>query len=185
MFKIWARILDAVPQSVLWLYARTPGTQANLLASAEKMGLAPERIIFADFMAQPAHLQRLQIADLMLDTLPVCGFTTASDAVWAGLPVLTCTGATSAGRGATAVLTAAGAPDLIVQSLAEYEAKAIALARDRPALAALRQRLAAARTASRAFDAVAHARDLEKAYAEMMRRRQAGLSPAPFATADI
>jgi protein O-GlcNAc transferase len=181
IFAVWMRVLEAVSGSVLWLYATTDAAKANLAACASGHGISPDRLIFADHAASPEHLARLRLADLCLDTLPVSAFTTASDAMWAGVPLLTCTGATAAGRGSTSLLTAMGAPELITRSLADYEARAIALAQSPADLAAVRERINANRLTSALFDSAAHTRDLESAYETMWRRHQAGLPPEPFA----
>jgi protein O-GlcNAc transferase len=180
IFALWMRVLKAVPGSVLWLYAITDAARANLARHAENHELAQGRLVFADYAASADHLARLRLADLCLDTLPVSAFTTASDAMWAGVPLLTCTGATAAGRGSTSLLTAMGVPELITGSLVEYEASAVSLAESPGELAALRKRIDANRLTSPLFDSAQHTRDLERAYEIMWRRHQSGQPPEPF-----
>jgi predicted O-linked N-acetylglucosamine transferase (SPINDLY family) len=123
------------------------------------------------------------LADLFLDTLPVNAHTTASDALWAGLPLITCTGETFAGRVATSVLHAAGLPDLITQSLLDYEALALGLALDRDRLGRIRARLAANRVGCPLFDTDRTRRHIEAAYVTMWQRHERGEAPEPFAVA--
>jgi predicted O-linked N-acetylglucosamine transferase (SPINDLY family) len=128
----------------------------------------------------PTHLARLKLADLVLDTLPYCAHTTASDALWVGVPVLTRIGRTFAGRVAASLLTAIGLPELITSSLEDYEARACGLARDAPALARLKAKLARNRDASPLFDTARITRNLEAAYRRMWERQQRGEPPASF-----
>src|SRR6202040_3387859 len=127
--------------SVLWLITGNAKAAANLRLEAEKRGVAPERLIFAPKASVADHLARHRLADLCLDTLPYNAHTTASDALWAGLPVLTCLGETFAGRVAASLLKAIGLDELIPLSLAEYEMLALPLARDRAYLASLKDSL--------------------------------------------
>lgn len=161
VFAIWLRLLAAHADTVLWLWAPKPAVQARLRAAVAAAGLAPQRLVLAESLPQAAHLARLQHADLLLDTLPVNAHTTASDALFAGCPVLTCRGQTFAGRVAASLLMAAGLPELVTPSLAEYEAQAHALLADAAALPALRQRLEAARTTAPLWDTPALVRALE------------------------
>jgi predicted O-linked N-acetylglucosamine transferase (SPINDLY family) len=131
----------------------------------------------------PVHLARLTLADLVLDTLPYGAHTTASDALWVGVPVLTCIGQTFAGRVATSLLNAMGLPELITTCLEDYEACARNLAEDGPTLARLRAKLARNRGASSLFDTARITRNLEAAYREMWQRQQRGEPPASFAVA--
>lgn len=130
------------------------------------------------------HLARHRLADLFLDTLPYNAHTTASDALWAGLPVLTCLGETFAGRVAASLLRAVGLPELVVDTVREYEALALALASDPERLAGLRRRLEANRGTAPLFDAARFAANLEAAYRRMWERREAGLAPATFRVRD-
>ena len=164
LFDVWARLLRAVPGSVLWLFAGDPLVAANLRREAERRGVAADRLVFAPPRPQPEHLARHRLAGLFLDTLPYNAHTTASDALWAGLPVVTCRGPTFAGRVAASLLKTVGLPELVTESLEAYEALALDLARDPERLADLRARLAAARATSPLFDADRFARDLEDAY---------------------
>ncbi|PWC67229.1 hypothetical protein TSH58_18860 [Azospirillum sp. TSH58] len=170
VFDVWARLLRAVPGSVLWLYAGNPLVAGNLRREAAARGVAPERLVFAPPRPLAEHLARHRLADLFLDTLPYNAHTTASDALWAGLPVLTCRGATFAGRVAASLLDTVGLPELVTDTLAAYEALALDLARDPRRLAGLKARLAAARTASPLFDGDRFARDLEAAYRAIRQR---------------
>jgi predicted O-linked N-acetylglucosamine transferase (SPINDLY family) len=181
-FAIWMRLLAKVEDSVLWLRAADPVAMANLRAEAAGRGVDPERLVFAG-RADPMtrHLERLQQADLFLDSFPYNAQTSASDALWAGVPVLTCAGATFSSRVAASLLTAAGLPELIATSLSAYEDLALRLASDRSALAGLKAKLVASRPASALFDLDRTCRDLETAYRLMSERHRRGLPPAGFA----
>jgi len=180
LFSRWCRLLDACPGAVLWLFANTPLVEGNLRAEARARGIDPERLIFAPRVPQAEHLARLALADLCLDTLPYNAHTTASDALWVGVPMLTCIGETFPGRVAASLLKAAGLPELITRSLDDYEAEARRLAQHPEILSGLRQRLAEARTRPAPFfDGEAFARHLEGLYATMWERHRQGLAPAP------
>ena len=181
LFDIWMRVLNQVPGSVLWLLKDNELAGANLRLEAELRGVAPERLVFAKRMPLPEHLARHRLADLFLDTLPYNAHTTASDALWVGLPVLTCLGETFASRVGASLLRAVGLPEMVVDSLADYEARALALAKDPEALAQLRARLLAQRDTAPLFDTDRFRRDLESAYQTMWQRHQQGLPPTPFA----
>ena len=181
MFKCWMRLVSQLPGSVLWLFQANDHVGERLRAEAAKRGIDPNRLIFAPRRALPDHLARHDCADLFLDTLPYNAHTTASDALWAGLPVLTCLGVTFAGRVAASLLSAVGLPELITHSLAEYEALALALARDPVRLAGIRQKLRASRDTAPLFDSKGFTRDLETAYTRMWQAWQAGLPPEGFA----
>ncbi|WP_454017148.1 tetratricopeptide repeat protein [Azospirillum sp. Marseille-Q6669] len=170
LFDVWARLLRAVPGSVLWLYAGNPLVAGNLRREAAARGVAPERLVFAPPRPLAEHLARHRLADLFLDTLPYNAHTTASDALWTGLPVVTCQGATFAGRVAASLLDTVGLPELVTDSPAAYEALALNLACDPERLAGLKARLALARTASPLFDGDRFARDLEDAYRAIWQR---------------
>ena len=180
-FDVWMRLLRAVPGSVLWLLEANELVKANLCSEAEKRGVEAERLIFAPRVAQAEHLGRHRHADLFLDTLPCNAHTTASDALWAGLPVLTCCGDTFAGRVAASLLTAVGMRELIAPSLEEYERAALGLARDPRHLIALRQKLADSRDASSLFDPVKLTGNIEAAYARMWQTWLSRRTPEPFA----
>jgi len=177
IFNIWMRLLRAVPDSVLWLLARGRAVD-NLRQAAVERGVAAERIVCAPRLAMPEHLARLPCADLFLDTLPYNAHTIAADALWEGLPVLTCAGETFAGRVAASLLTAAGLPEFIAASLDEYEAAALDLARHPERLAAARARLRARNAPL--FDMARQARDIGSAYRLMWQRWCDGLPPAPL-----
>jgi predicted O-linked N-acetylglucosamine transferase (SPINDLY family) len=175
---IWARVLAAVPDAVLWLFCDHALAAANLRKEVAARGVAPDRFVIADKVAHPQHLARLAVADLFLDSLPYGAHTTCSDALWMGLPVLTCPGGAFAGRVAASLVTAVGMPELIAADLADYEAMAVEMARDRARLGALRQRLIAARDAAPLFDTDRFRRSIESAYEMMWARWQQGLPPA-------
>jgi predicted O-linked N-acetylglucosamine transferase (SPINDLY family) len=149
---------------VLWLFRSSPEAEANLRREARARGIAPERLVFADKRPKAEHLARHAHADLFLDTLRVNAHTTASDALWAGLPVLTCPGATFQSRVAASLLHAVGLPELVMPDLAAYEAAAVRFATEPGALAALRHRLGENRLTCLLFDTERYARDLERAY---------------------
>ena len=177
VFLAWVRILKEVPGSVLWLYSASEAAERTIRRSAETAGLAPERIVFARHVPYADYLARLRLADLFLDTSPYNAGTTASDALWMGLPVLTRLGEAFAGRMAASLLTAIGAPELIASSADEYETMAIGLAQDRARLMAVKEKLAANRGTAQLFDAVRFARNIEAAYMAMAERHWAGLTP--------
>ena len=181
LFDVWMRLLAKTPESVLWLLDGDPIAKENLRREAVARGIAAERIVFAPQVPADEHLARHQLADLFLDTLPYNAHTGASDALWAGLPVLTCLGTTFAGRVAASLLNAVGLPDLVTQSLDEYEGLALRIARDPELRAALRSKLAAHRSTWPHFDTVSMTRHIEKAFNEMWRQHCAGEAPASFA----
>ena len=182
-FAIWMRLLKAVPGSVLWLLGTGATIEANLRREAHSRGVAPERLVFAPMIGLAEHLARYRHADLFLDTLPYNGHTTASDALWAGVPVLTCAGPTFAGRVAASLLKAVGLRELTTASAGEYEALALRLATEPALLTGLRRRLAANRATAPLFDAARFARGIEAAYARMWEIWRAGRPPEPFAVA--
>ena len=177
VFRAWMRLLEAVPSSVLWLHQSNPWAAQNLLRTAAQHGLGPERLIFAPRLPHDQHRARLRAADLFLDTFPYNAHTTTSDALWVGLPVLTCAGDTFASRVAGSLLTAAGMPELITRSLDEYEALALRLARQPDELRALREKLSRNRATAPLFDTPAFARHLEAAYHRMWSNYLAGNPP--------
>jgi predicted O-linked N-acetylglucosamine transferase (SPINDLY family) len=176
-FDSWMRLLKRVAGSVLWLFEDNAGAAANLRREAAARGVDPERIIFAGRMALPEHLARHRLADLFLDTLPCNAHTTASDALWAGLPVVTQIGETFAGRVAASLLTALGLPELIAPTAQAYEELAFELAVDAGKRAAITRKLADNRLTTPLFDAALFARHIEAAYAAMHARQRAGLPP--------
>ncbi|MFS2009587.1 tetratricopeptide repeat protein [Azospirillum sp. CT11-132] len=183
LFDGWARILAAVPGSVLWLYAGNPQVAANLRREGEARGLDPDRLVFAGPIPHAEHLARHRLADLFLDTLPYNAHTTASDALWAGLPVLTRRGTTFAGRVAASLLRAAGLPELIVDGQEAYEAAAVDLARSPQRLRALRERLMRNRQTCPLFDTPRFTRHIEAAYRAMWDIHLAGGQPRVIAIA--
>src|SRR5262249_15356758 len=140
-FDIWMRLLGVVPGSVLWLFESNTAVRANLQREAENRGISRERLVFAPTVKLAEHLVRLSLADLFLDTLPHNAHTTASDALWCGVPVVTCIGTAFAGRVATSLLQNTGLPELVTTSVHEYEALALDLARDPNRLRELRSTL--------------------------------------------
>jgi predicted O-linked N-acetylglucosamine transferase (SPINDLY family) len=181
VFERWMRLLRNVDGSVLWLMDGGADVVANLRREAQAQGIAPERLVFATKVPHEDHLARHRLADLFVDTLPFNAHTTASDALWAGLPVVTCAGTTFAGRVAASLLRAVGLPEMITHSLDEYEALALQLARDPSRLTAIRSRLAAQRSTFPLFDTDRFRRHLEAAYTQMWERHQAGAPPGGFA----
>jgi protein O-GlcNAc transferase len=181
IFDIWMRLLAAKPNSVLWLLETNAKAVANLRGRAQQRGIAPNRLIFAPNMAQADHLARSKHADLFLDTLPYNAHTTASDALWAGLPVVTCLGETFAARVAASLLRAVGLPELIATSLEDYEALARKLAGEPDFLAGIKTKLARNRDTYPLFDTVRITRHIESAYTTMWERHQSGQAPAAFA----
>jgi predicted O-linked N-acetylglucosamine transferase (SPINDLY family) len=185
MFDVWMRLLRAVEGSVLWLPSVNPTAVRNLQREAEARGVSPERIVFAPHLpAAEDHLARLRAADLFLDTLPYNAHSTAMDALWAGLPILTVKGESFASRVAASLLIAAGLPDLIVDSLDAYESLALDLARNPAALAAVRERLRRGRDSCALFDTARFTRNLEAALGMMWERTQKGEPPASFSVDD-
>jgi protein O-GlcNAc transferase len=181
VFACWMRILLAVPTSVLWLFEENAIAAGNLRREAAARGVAPERLVFARNLPNAEHLARHRCADLFLDTLPYAAHTTASDALWTGLPVLTCLGETFAGRVGASLLNAIQLPELITTTVQAYEKLAIELAGDPARLADIRTRLARHRLTTPLFDTAGLTRHLETAYLAMMERLQAGLPPAHIA----
>lgn len=177
-FAIWMRLLGGVEGSVLWLLRSNEWAEANLRREAAARGVDPGRLVFAANLPQAEHLGRLRHADLFLDTFAINAHTTASDALWAGLPVLTKIGRQFAARVGASLVHAVGLPELAVETEAAYEARAIELATTPALLGDLRARLAANRLSLPLFDTLAYTRALEAAYAAMHERRLAGLAPA-------
>ncbi|HET7085333.1 MAG TPA: nucleotidyltransferase family protein [Rhizomicrobium sp.] len=184
IFDIWMRLLRALEGSVVWMPSGDAAAMAGLRREAAARGVAPERVVFAEYLEQGGdHLARLRLADLFLDTLPYNAHSTAADALWAGVPVLTCRGHSFQARVAASLLHAAGLPELVTTSLADYEERAFALARDPQQLAAIRQKLARNRETTPLFDAARFTRGLETVYRTMWERQRAGLSPETFSVA--
>jgi len=184
-FDSWMRILAQVDGAVLWLLADNDLAATNLRREAAQRGIDPQRLIFARRLPSPEHLARHQLADLFIDCLPCNAHTTASDALWAGLPLLTLRGTTFAGRVAASQVLALGLPELVTNSEAEYEAKAVAYGRDPAAIPAIRQKLAVNRLTQPLFDTKRLARNLENAYGKIYERYAQGLPPDYLALADV
>ncbi len=185
MFDRWMRILSRVEGSVLWLLEDNAASAENLRTEAYARGVAPSRLIFAQRLALPDHLARHRLADLFLDTLPCNAHTTASDALWAGLPVLTCLGDTFAGRVAASLLYAIQLPDLVASSLDEYVELAIGLAANQDKLRKIRQALKVNRTESPLFNPALFVCHIEAAYNTMYERYQNGEQPDHFYVSDV
>jgi len=177
VFDIWMRLLAAVEGSVLWLLADGPAAERNLRSEAQRRGIAPERLVFAPRTTPTEHLARQLRADLFVDTFHYTGHTTTSDALWVGLPVVTCLGETFASRVSASLLRACGMPELVAASPSEYEALALRLAANPDQLAAVREKLARSRAACPLFDAGLFARHIEEAYMQMWQRSQRGQKP--------
>jgi predicted O-linked N-acetylglucosamine transferase (SPINDLY family) len=183
MFDVWMRLLREVEQSMLWLSPADADAVTNLRREAERRGVDGGRLLFAPFAAEAEdHLARLSLADLFLDTLPYNAHAGGSDALWAGVPVVTCKGSTFAGRVGASLLNAIGLPELIAHSLDEYEALAVKLARDAHLLNSTRAKLTRNRTVRPLFDTKRFTRNLEAAYLAMWERQQRGDPPAAIVT---
>ena len=181
LFACWMRILRAVEGSVLWLPQNHPGARSNLLREAAAQGIARERLIFAaPLPAIEAHLARLSLADLFLDTMPYNSHSTAIDALTAGVPIVTVLGNSFASRVAASALRAAGLPQLVTNSLAQYETLVLDLARDPAAIPQLKSMLSSALEGSSLFDVVGFTRGLEDAFESMWQRSRIGDPPASF-----
>jgi len=181
-FHVWMRLLAATGDSVLWLSDANTTVQANLCREAERFGVSAQRLIFAPRMSDIAdHLARQRQADLFLDTLPYNAHSTASDALWAGVPVLTCLGATFVGRVAASLLLAVGLPELVTEALSDYEALALKIAREPEFHAGLKHKLAHNRESFPLFDTKRFTRNIEAAYTTMWQRSQRGEPPQSFA----
>ncbi len=176
-FDGWMRILRRVPDSVLYLLGGSAALEDNLRREAHAREVAADRILFGARLPAAEYLARYRTADLFLDTLPYNAGTTASDALWAGLPVLTCMGSTFASRVGASVLQAAGLPELIATTPEHYERLAVDLASEPQRLAAIRAKLTDGRRTAALFDTAASARSLEAAYLTMYDRYHAGLPP--------
>ncbi|MFN3656090.1 MAG: tetratricopeptide repeat protein [Pseudolabrys sp.] len=177
-FDIWMRLLSRIEKSVLWLSSADQTAVANLRKEAEKRGVDPGRLVFAKRVPDNEdHLARQRLADLFLDTLPYNAHTTASDALWAGLPVLTCPGESFAARVAASLVTAVGLPELVAPTRPAYEALAVELATQPDKLAALRRRLADNRLTAPLFDTARFTRAIEAGYLTAHERAQKGQPP--------
>ncbi len=172
VFTTWMNILRRVPNSVLWLLADNPWARENLQKQAKAQGIDPTRLVFAERTTPADYLARYLVADLFLDTFPFNAGTTANDALWMGLPVLTMSGRSFASRMAGALLTAADLPELITHDLQTYEDKAVALAADTKARKTMRQKLALAKESGSLFDSLRFTRNLEQQYTALVSELQ-------------
>jgi predicted O-linked N-acetylglucosamine transferase (SPINDLY family) len=184
MFDVWMRLLRTFEGSVLWLLGANAKVVGNLQREALQRGVDSRRLIFAPRVQRlEDHLARQRNADLFLDTLPYNAQTTAVDALWAGLPVLTCLGGAFSGRVAASALTAIGLPELVAGSLEEYEALAESLVRDPERLRGIKTTLARNRLTHPLFDAARYTRHLEAAFEQMWELHRRGERPRHFAVA--
>jgi predicted O-linked N-acetylglucosamine transferase (SPINDLY family) len=161
VFAIWMRLLAQLPGSVLWLLETNPRATANLRREAHARGIASERLVFAPRVPVTQHLARHAAADLFLDTFPCNAHTTANDALYAGLPIVTCSGETFASRVSGSQLRALGLPELVTESLIAYEALVLEMARQPERLARCRERVRSNRDSSSLFDTAGYTRALE------------------------
>jgi len=175
VFDVWCRLLQRLPNAVLWLLAWTPQAPPALRREAAARGIDPARLVFAETLGQEAHLDRVACADLFLDTWPCNGHTTVSDMLWAAVPVVTYSGRSFASRVAGSLLHAVGLPELVCENVASYEALALTLATDVPRRRAVAQQLAAARLTSPLFSSAQLAPQLEALYGRMWARAVTGL----------
>jgi predicted O-linked N-acetylglucosamine transferase (SPINDLY family) len=180
IFDIWMRLLQRVDQSVLWLLQGSTAAESNLRREAQVRGINPSRLIFAPRMKLQQHLARHRLADLFLDTLPYNAHTTASDALWTGLPVVTCAGTTFAGRVAGSLLQAVGLPELVTNALEDYEALALRLATQQGLLQEIKGKLAKNRLTTPLFDTGRFCGHIEAAYTAMWDIHQRGEPPKAF-----
>ena len=182
MFAVWMRLLERIDDSVLWLPFDNEAVVSNLRKQAAAHGIAPERLIFSRRVEQLAdYFARYRLADIFLDTFPFNAGATANDALWAGLPLLTCSGDVYTSRIAGSLLQVLGLPELITNSVVDYEALALKLANDRALLASIREKLMRAKASGPPFDTARLTRQIEAAYVTMWQRYQAGLAPESFA----
>jgi protein O-GlcNAc transferase len=184
LFDIWMRLLRQIDESVLWLLEGSSSSLENLRREAQRRGIAPGRLIFAPRTDLEGHLARQCVADLFLDTLPYNAHTTASEALWVGLPIVTCLGSTFAGRVAASLLSAVGLPEQVVYSLRDYEDRALAIAQDPTLLGSIKSRLVQNRATSPLFDTARFTHDIEALYVAMWQRYLDGQSATASPLAD-
>ena len=184
-FQCWMRILQSLPQAVLWLYCDDAITEGNLRTSAQQAGIPAERIVFAKHLPEAQHLARHQLADIFLDTFPCNAHTTASDALWMGLPIVTIQGQCFASRVAGSLLDAMNLPQLIAKNLNEYEQLILNLAAEPQRLIDYKNHLKNHRHNSALFNSKAYAKNIEQAYSFMIDRSRKGKAPHPFEVRDI
>ena len=180
VFDIWMRLLTTNDETVLWLLKKDKLVEHNLKKEAQRRGVDPNRLIFTGYASPADHLARHRLADLFLDTFNCNAHTTASDALWAGLPLLTKLGGSFASRVAGSLLHAVGLPELITFTDKEYQDVASMLANDRPKLQVIKERLSRNRNTSELFDGRLFARHIEAAFMHMSERSKAGLEPDHF-----
>ena len=185
MFDVWMSLLRQAPGSVLWLVGDDQSLVGNLRREAEARAVAPDRLVFAARVPYADHLARQRLADLFLDTFPFNGGTTTSDALWAGLPVVTLSGDAFASRMSASLLNAVGLPELAVRSPAQYESLALTFARDPGMLGEIRARLARNRVTHPLFDTIRFTRHMEAAYADMRERHRRGEPPDNFSVREV
>lgn len=179
VFERWMNVLRQVPDSVLWLLTGTADANERLRHKAAQLGVAPDRIIFADKMANPDHLARYPLADLFLDSMPYGAHTTAADSLWMNVPIVTWPGRSFAARVCASLVRAAGVPELACESADAYVALAVDLARNPERLAAIKAKLAAGRDTCTLFDTPALVRGLEDLYRQMWNDYKSGNLPVP------
>jgi len=185
MFDVWMRLLKNVEGSVLWLSPAKAPAADNLRREAEARGADGARLVFAPFVAGPEqHLARLSLADLFLDTLPYNAHAGGSDALWAGVPIISCRGTTFAGRVGASMLDAIGLPELVADSLDSYESLALGLAREPQMLASVKAKLLRNRKTEPLFDTRRFTRNLEAAYLAIWERQQRGDPPTHISMDD-
>jgi predicted O-linked N-acetylglucosamine transferase (SPINDLY family) len=185
VFEIWMRLLAKMPGSVLWLLGDNASAERNLRQEAHTRGIDPLRLVFAPRVDLESHLARHRLADLFLDTLPYNAHTTASDALWASLPAVTCLGKAFAGRVGASLLHAVGLPELVTHTLEEYERLALRLASEPELLMSFRKRLACNRLSHPLFDTERFCRHIEVAYLRMWETFRSGEPPRSFAVEPI
>jgi predicted O-linked N-acetylglucosamine transferase (SPINDLY family) len=185
IFDVWMRLLKKVDASVLWLLSVTASAERNLRREARSRGVDPVRLVFAQRMPLPDHLARHRLADLFLDTTPCNAHVTASEALWAGLPVLTCMGRSFMSRVAGSLLTTLGIPELVTSSAGEYEARALELASNPRFMQELRERVVQGRSTAPLFNTDRFRRHIEAAYAKMWEIQQRGEKPKSFAVGTL
>jgi predicted O-linked N-acetylglucosamine transferase (SPINDLY family) len=181
VFSLWMDLLQAVPGSVLWLLADNIWAAENLRREAGLRGVGPSRLVFAGRTGLADHLARHRAADLFIDTFPYNAHTTASDALWAGLPVLTCAGTSFPARVAGSLLHAIGLPELVASNREEYKAKALTFALWPKELRAVRTKLARNRLTTPLFDTAQFCRNIESAFIHMWTLDQQNEGPCSFA----
>ena len=179
-FDIWMRLLNKIEGSVLWLLKANKWSENNLRNEASKRGVDADRLVFADKLPLEEHLGRLRLADLFLDTFNFNAHTTASDALWAGIPVVTKIGKSFAARVAGSLLTAIELPELITTTEQEYEALALSLASNPKTLTSIKKKLAEKKNSAPLFDTEKYTKNLERAYVQAYQRYADGLPPAEF-----